>query len=418
MNLRLRLACATLLTTACPSDAPVTTADTEDDGGEDTTGGTGAPTTGDTPEPLTEVALADFFERAEEAYCARAVECREFGGLNRCKDVMHMEVSLSLDRLTGVGGSARLTLGYLMGAVEIGRIEYDPIAAATCLNYAATRTCEFAYLHDDTEAELAGQAACLAMFRGTMEKNGPCATALECEEEAICGFNPMCTDMCCAGACRVLPPDIAEGQPCGVNPNAQCVAGTVCEFDQDAATTLCLKPAQIGDSCEFNSCAAGTSCEYDGVSFTCVEGAAVGESCVGKACVVGALCVYDEFFEDGECVAPADEGEDCVYADYERTCRRYDNYCDPDTLKCVPLPGNGERCDVPRRCLGDLFCAYTGDAEVCSPLADEGEKCGYDQEFNVVPCSGDSACDYDGEQEKCVAPTGERCPAPADTQEG
>lgn len=417
MHLRLWLAFAaiSMTTTGCPSDPPITEEtggdeETETAGEESEGGSEPDPTAG--PEPLVDVPLEEFFAKAEEAYCAWQVNCHGFGGAGRCASVTHFDVRMSIGAIAGVGSYDLFTPAYIIEAVEIGRIEYDSVAAATCLNFAAARTCEYGGLHEWTEEELAGQAACLGVFQGRMGKNGPCSTALECAEEAICGFNPNCTDMCCAGACRVLAPPIPLGEPCGMT-NASCEAESYCGVD-----LVCVELPKIGESCEQSfDCAGDGSCTYtDNDTLECVAPAAEGESCDNIQCERGLACLYDQDFFAATCVRPADEGEPCMVSfDSGGTCKRFDNYCDPVTATCKVLPGNGESCDYVS-CRGDFFCAYSV-GQKCSPVADEGEGCDYNGS-DYVPCSGDNQCSYDGNTSVCVVPTGEQCPPPSDPQGG
>lgn len=369
--------------------------------------------TAESGEPLTEVPLAEFFAQAEEAHCAWQVRCNGYGGPERCRSVVHYEGGVSIGALAGVGPYDRLTPDYVGQAVEVGRIEYDEEAAALCLNYAAARTCDRSDFHEWTEEELAGQAACLAVFNGRMGKNGPCATALECAEESICGFDPNCTDMCCPGACRVLAAPVPVGQPCPQNPNVACEAGSQCGFDPDSGMSLCTALVEVGGNCEFAGCVAEAYCNY--YNYRCETRKAEGQSCYDFPCQDRLQCVYDQASDDAVCVKPADEGEDCVVAENDRTCRRFDNYCDPGTAKCVTLPGKDEGCENVG-CRGDFFCAPSLGYK-CSPVADEGEPCDYNGS-EYVPCSGDNVCSYENDSPLCRAPSGEHCPVPEDPQGG
>lgn len=405
MNLRPWLVVSSVLFfTGCPSDAPI---DSETGGSEEDSGS-------DTGEPLTEVPLADFFTLAEEAHCAWQTRCNGYGAEGRCREVVHMDTLLSMQALAGVGSSNAVTPEYMAQAVEVGRIEYDEEAAADCLTYVANLSCEWSLYHAYTEEELAGRAACEAVFRGRMGKNGPCAEAIECAEEAICGFDPTCTDMCCVGACRVLPQPYKIGEPCP-NFNIPCEAGSSCTFDIDTGMPSCVALAEIGESCESVQCVETAMCDYVD-SYKCVERKGAGKPCDGDyECQPGLVCAYDLNFNAGECVAPADEGEPCKVS-YQTTCRRFDNYCAGGT--CAPLPGNGEACAMDDECRGDLFCAESAGNK-CSPLADLGEVCGWNGS-EEIPCSGDQYCDYgDGEgQPTCKAPAVDLCPVPADPLEG
>ncbi len=406
MNLRLWLAIVAVTTTGCPSDQPVDSADETAEGGE-------ADETAEGGEPLTEVPLAEFFAQAEEAHCAWQVRCSGYGGPERCKSVTHYETGVSIGQLAGIGSYDRLTPDYVGVAVEVGRIEYDEEAAALCLNYAAARTCEYDEFHAWTDEERAGQAACLAVFNGRMGKNGPCATALECAEEAICGFDPSCTDMCCPGACRVLAAPVPVGQPCPTNPNVSCEAGSQCSFDPDSGMSLCTALTEVGQNCDFTNCVETATCACGPNGCRCESREDEGSACQYPGeCLPGLECVRPENLDVGECVRPVDEGEECVPTfDGDITCRRFDNYCHPVDRVCVTKPGNGDGCENVG-CRGDFFCAPSLGYK-CSPVADEGEPCDYNGS-EYVPCSGDNNCSYENDSPVCRAPSGDHCPVPED----
>ena len=210
------------------------------DGGE--TGSDG----GATGEPLTEVPFDEFYARAETAFCAWQVACGQYGVEARCASVNHLDLRLSMQRISGVGIADSVPLDYMREAIELGRIGYDEEAAAACLEYVRGRSCEWAQLHALSEAELAGQTACAAVFTGRMGRNGPCISASECAGTAICGFDPACVDACCVGACRVLPEPRKIGEACtGGNPG--CEPNSFCDFDPNTGMpTVCTAAPKLG----------------------------------------------------------------------------------------------------------------------------------------------------------------------------
>lgn len=411
MNFRLGLSLMAALVVAACNDGGGGEGDaTASETGADTGAETGDP-------PATEVEVEDFFALAEAAYCEWAVACRAFGVEERCRDVNHFEDRLSIRMLSGVGPSDSLPTTYYKEAVEVGRVDYDKKAAATCLAYVRGQSCDLPAVHEYSEDELAGQAACAGLFKGRMGKNGPCLSAIECAEAAVCGFDPNCTDMCCVGACRVLAATPKLGEAC----NGTCEDDAYCDFNLDAP--VCTANPALGQPCPNSGCASGSSCEYvGGDTPVCIALKAAGAACEYEGqCIAGLVCAHDQNYENGVCLRPADEGESCDPFSPDVVCRRFDNRCDLATEKCAPLPGNGEPCED-YRCRGDFFCAVSNNVQKCSPVADAGEGCG-DPNFegSYVPCSGDNVCDPndDFSDYKCVTPDpASPCPVPEDPLAG
>lgn len=369
-------------------------------------------TAGETGEPLTEIALEDFYGEAEAAWCTWQVACHQYGVEARCADVNHMEQRLSMRRLSGVGPDEAVPLAYRQEAVEVGRVEYDGEAAAQCLAYVRTRSCEEPYYHAYTEEERAGEAACEAVFRGRMGRNGPCLSASECAEASVCGFDPTCVEACCVGACRVLAEPLAVGEACTA---MNCVADAYCAVDPNTfMPTVCTASPTVGQECPMGQCGGGALCDFDGEKPVCVAPKAAGADCYyDQQCAQPAVCAYTGG-DYGECTAPADQGEKCGSTG-NGVCLRFDNYCDEQSGVCELPAGKGESCSgVP--CAGDFFCSGA-QGQRCVPVADAGEPCGYDQNSgDSVPCSGDHVCEYgDGDRGTCRAPgAGSECPVPED----
>ena len=256
---------------------------------------------------------------------------------------------------------------------EVGRIGYDKKAAATCLAYVRGRTCEHPQLHADSDEEIAGKAACAAVFKGRMGRNGPCLAASECAGLAVCGFDPTCTDSCCVGACRVLAPPPAVGEACSGN----CEAGSYCDFDPNTGNfTTCKQAPGLGKPCPRGTCSGDAVCDYTGDSPLCVPPKPVGQRCYGDdECAQPGVCRYDPQVGDSTCFKPSDEGGPCRYESGGQQCLRFDNACTPGNV-CAPLPGKGESCQG-IQCAGDFFCSES-QGYLCTPVADEGEGVGGD----------------------------------------
>jgi hypothetical protein len=385
--------------------------------GDSEDSGDASGTAGDeTGEPLTSVPFDDFYALAEEAFCHWQVACHQYGVEARCTSVNHIEVRLSMQRISGAGNSDSVPIDYMREAIEVGRIGYDKKAAATCLEYVRARTCEHEQLHAATEEEIAGKAACAAVFTGRMGRNGPCLAASECAEAAICGFDPTCTDACCVGACRVLAAPIEIGQPC---PNGSgCVADSYCDFDPNTGmATTCKAAPGLGKSCPQGTCSGGAVCDYTGDQPLCVAPKPPGKRCYNdNECAQPGVCRYNPDVGDSVCFKPSDEGGPCQFDNGGLQCLRFDNACSANN-KCELLPGKSGGCAQAGQCAGDFFCSESQGYQ-CTPVADEGEGCGYQESaefFEYIPCSGDHYCDNEFDTGKCIAPTGAAsCPVPDD----
>lgn len=381
-------------------------------GGDGDATGDGSGSADDTGEPLTSVPFDDFYALAEEAYCAWQVECNAYGVEARCATVNHIEQALSMRSISGVGNGDPVPIDYMREAIAAGRITYDEKRAAACIEYVRARSCEHDQLHVASEEELAGRLACAELFVGRMTANGPCMSASECAGLAVCGFNPNCTDACCVGACRVLPGAAELGEPC---PNGDCVAGSYCDFDPNTGNnTTCKAAPGLGQACGRGICAVGAVCDFTGDQAICVAPKKPGQRCYGnEECEQPGSCRYDPNIGDQTCFRPAEAGGACNFDYGGLQCMRFDHACGPSNT-CEPLPGKNEACgNVP--CAGDLFCSESLGYR-CSPVADEGEFCGYNQDtFEYIPCSGDNYCDNEFENGKCVAPVAAAsCPVPDD----
>ncbi len=384
-------------------------------GGGDDGDGTGetSETAGETGEPLTSVPFDDFYALAEEAFCHWQVECNQYGVEARCASVNHIEQRLSMQRIAGVGNGEAVPIDYMREAIEVGRIGYDKKKAAACIEYVRARSCEHPQLHAATEEELAGRTACAELFVGRMTANGPCMSASECAGPAVCGFDPNCTEACCVGACRVFAGPNEVGESCQ-NGNG-CVADSYCDFDPNTGMqTTCKAAPKLGQTCPQGVCATGAVCDYTGDTPRCVAPKAPGARCYGDdECEQPGVCRYDPNLDDAVCFRPADTGGACTFGNGGQQCLRFDNDCGPSNT-CEPLPGKDEPCGN-IQCAGDFFCSEARGYR-CTPVADEGEGCGYSNDgFEYIPCSGDHRCDGEFNVSKCVAPVGTAsCPVPDD----
>lgn len=360
-----------------------------------------------------ELEIHDFFIAAETSYCGWAARCGAYETADDCLAVEFFDVTYPDGLLASAvfrqqfGGAV---VKYLLQSFEAGRIEFDAEAAATCLAYVDARGCDRPWTYTPSEEEVAGRKACASVFRGTMTRNGPCIVSMECArgefDEAVCGFDPTCTDACCAGGCRVLVAG-AEGEAC--NNTTGCQPGLFCAVDPNTfQPTVCTKKLPVGAQC-FNGddCADGTFC-WGG---TCRRGVELGGSCLDAPCEPNSYCADLNDSGNYTCIGFGDVGDPCIWDD---GCRHIAATCDYEARECVTLPKVGESCiDGVGACAPTAFCDW--NAGVCVTKAAEGEACGWigdDFDGKFVACAGSLLCD-ESSTARCEAPVaGNTCAVP------
>jgi len=189
----------------------------------------------------------------------------------------------------------------LDAAVAGGSVKYDEDAAKACLEAIRGGACSSGFFTGEPPA------ACDDVFQGTVADGGACwideqCVSGECQSDG-------CPDACCEGACVAATPDAAIGQPCGQG----CVEGAYCDVND-----VCAALKQSGAACDGgDECVAGLNC----LAGTCQTGPGKDEPCL-------------EF----QCALPL--------------------ACDPGTLTCKPLPGEGDAClPAAGNCLIGLTCS-------------------------------------------------------------
>ncbi|HEY0137126.1 MAG TPA: hypothetical protein VGB85_23745 [Nannocystis sp.] len=339
-----------------------------------------------TPAP----AIEDYPAELEEAYCQWQHGCHQYESVRDCID------DNAIERDPGYM--------YLLAAQAAGHVEYDREQAARCLDAMQGRSCEY---------EEEAFSACDNVFRGRIGRNGPCMSTAECAGNAVCGFDPTCTDMCCVGACRVFADPLAVGEPC--SSSAGCVPEAYCAFDPSTgAPTVCTALVEAGGDCSFGQgCVEEAIC--DGERCRKFELRGPGEDCLGDFvdCAPPGECLSSA---EGRwrCVAPPQLGAPC---DDRISCARFDTFCDPNSQLCTLLPGPGQGCGasdcVPyAQCQSEVEGAVDSEiAYTCVAKAGEGEPCG-SRDDQYVECRPPFQC-VDGET--CTLPeveSGPACPVP------
>ena len=320
--------------------------------------------------------IEDYPRELEEAVCDWQHDCHAYERRSDCIAARTIDADPAYD--------------YLLRAVAAGNLEYDREAAADCLDAIRGRGCE----ERDPEPE----PVCERVFVGKVGRNAPCMSTAECAGNAVCGFDPTCTEMCCVGHCRVLPEPLAIGAACGGA--IDCVPEAFCSFDPMTGNQACAARVKIGGDCSAGQvCVLDARC--DGQRCREVPIAQPGEPC-GDAlveCAEGSDCILDVDRGRPFCVAPLELGAPCD-PDGAVRCGRFDTYCDPASRLCTLLPGPGQGCSegtcLPyATCEGDPSPAdgSIGRDPTCVRKAGPGESCGFagaDQPY--VECLGDLQC--------------------------
>lgn len=378
------------------------------------TGGTDTDTGGTTGEALE---FDDFFGAAEQSYCGWAVRCGAFADVDACLaahffDVIYPRSLLASAQLEAAEDG--VAVEYLLAAYEVGRIEFDPAAAATCFAYVDARGCFQPHTYAASEDEIAGRAACSSILRGTMVQNGPCLLSLECapqsDAEVVCGFAPTCQDACCIGGCRVLG-TVPIGTPC--TNQTRCEAGSFCANDPNTGQfTVCTKQKPIGASCQSsNECDESGSCDFN--TGTCRAPVGAGQSCEGAGCQPGLFCADPGFDGNAICYAYEELGKSCPGEWFQDGCKEFGAACSPSSNTCVALPGPGQPCAQTNEGQCALSASCDWQTQTCVARAGEGEPCG-----DGIRCAGGLLCDgWDPAVSRCRAPViTDICPVPGEDE--
>jgi hypothetical protein len=178
------------------------------------------------------------------------------------------------------------TFALIQQKITAGTIKYDGTKAQACFDAISSLTCDGLLQRD--------QPACLAALDGVVALGGDCELTEECAGSAICRSSTGT----CPGKCVAL---LSAGQACAAD--GDCASGLQCSSE----TNLCVKPAAVGEHCEYGSppCATGLLClgkddanQAPGVCRSIADAfsAAAGAPCdlvAGALCGPGVSCVAD-----------------------------------------------------------------------------------------------------------------------------
>lgn len=266
------------------------------------------------------VPLDQFAIEGRAAVCDWAVRCAHAPDLDACRRLLDPK---SLDTRRA------------QDAVAAGRLIYDPVAAATCVEATREAHCLATPWSDP---------ACAAMLTGQIASGQACTSDFECAGGADCE-DARCDAQCCVGQCGApltgTPPPreaAAIGEAC--QQHADCELGAYCETDRVCAAM----PTAEGQRCVFGCARGDLYCDVE--ALVCKRYGAAGEAC-----------------DPAGATAPP--------------CDPAWSHCDE---VCVERPGEGQPCDDDRVCIAATFCRDG----TCVARGDAGAPCTDDDECAVA----------------------------------
>ncbi|MEZ4385226.1 MAG: hypothetical protein R3A79_28115 [Nannocystaceae bacterium] len=345
----------------------------------------GCERSGFVPDP--EIAYADYAASIETAVCEWRTRCNLDASVDSCRELQFVDRDDP----------------YISAAIAAETVLYHGDAAYRCVDEYAARSCE----RDPAEDPI---PSCAEIFEGQVAPEDPCLVDEECVENGVCGVNPNdCVDdaQCCAGACRLLPGAVPEGESCA-NQFARCEAGTYCAVDpMTFQPTVCTANRPIGALCEFNDgCVDEGFCNFS--TGYCEAKRGAGEECWQHSwCAENHRCIWDQVTFLETCVPVtigAALGEPCTPDVGSEACADVGAWCSNTTTTCVLLPGPGEPCIDGYRCAPYAECGDT----TCVALPRAGEVC-------WGSCAGGLFCDWDNAM-TCAVPefSGDGCEVPGE----
>jgi len=339
-----------------------------------------------------EIPYEEFAGALEDAECEWRVACNLSESQEICREARF------LDRADP----------YVSSAIEAGTVVFHGDAAYRCIDEIRGRSCE------RTEPPA---PSCEEVFTGGVAPEGLCLVSEECIGDGLCGFDPNCTEQCCAGACRLLPGPVEIGESC-LNSRSSCVDGAFCELDpMTFMRTVCAARLPVGSSCFFDGeCVQAAGCNL--LTNVCESRVGEGELCqAGQIkCQEDLYCDWvDDNYEEQRCrssVHLVGLGEPCDMVLGSLACKDVGTLCSEAGI-CVLAPAPGETC-VDHRCASYASCA---DQNTCVADVGTGERCGYfDENYDrYVSCAEELICSGDfGPDSVCTAPlfSGESCEVP------
>src|SRR5881396_3304647 len=147
-----------------------------------------------------------------EALCSTKVRCGEYADKHSCSQAV-------------------VSRRQVMADVASGIVQYDPSAAADCLDAYASLGCKIS----DQETAVEDLRACREVFKGAAPDGSPCLDNAECVS-LLCNRAGCGDDACCAGTCRS---PIEIGGDCS-EPGSLCVDTAVCTSFASNVPAICM----------------------------------------------------------------------------------------------------------------------------------------------------------------------------------
>ncbi len=336
-------------------------------------------------------------------------------------------------------------------SIGAGRLGYDGLAAARCLEEARLRVAEGpAWVLD-----IFGHESCSKVFKGNVGTGEICDNGSHSHGQEECADGTCILELgACAPTCHAA---VAVGERCTINfqtlrcaGNLPCSDGVckslpglgeACVLGRCEEGLVCINSNNTGDRCEVRAtpetgCSAERYCMQVG-GVRCVDGVCrlqlrEGDPCVAYYnCPADTVCRRIDGVSDSKvCSLPGLHGEDC-FADLDcgsdGWCRSADTDVGGVPGTCEPRLGSGANCGRHNQCEASLWCHYGLETPVCSPRSVLGDSCiGYLHCIDGLLCSqgvcrvppklGDSCdfldpqtCSTDtvcGESGRCEPPAG------------
>lgn len=352
-----------------------------------------------TPPAPNEVSRTEYQAVIAQAACARQVRCGTIGRSEEatCRQNFH---------------DAPAFEGYSYDqAIAEGRLRFDGVAAAKCLEFYRSATCGA----EATNGDLA--SACLRIYRPLVDEGGSCRIGDECRSSLCQRSRPYflaCPGVCAPREFCLARQCASEDEACSPGPGAtsQCIPrggpGAACNLSYSSETDPCQTGLvciggrcsddlrREGQSCQaVYQCARGLYCDSD--SRTCRQRLSAGAACLVESygCQDGLRCTNPTSNTSGPgvCKPVLDLDSACEpnVATAPAVCPAQ-SVCDPGTNRCRPRPATLTSCGS-ETCVAGQYCddattscrAIVPVGQACTPPTSNG--------FYADPCGLSARCD-------------------------
>ncbi len=352
------------------------------------------------PTPLT---TGEFIDRLVGRFCELKASCTGQAGFRGSP------CTALKDRYPTFLARQRLRL------VELGRLQFDGIAAAQCLQAMdcgiLAEIVPLGAPHRTNQVQPAPEP-CARIFHGALEMGqgcqddaecatgacwgcpgtcrAPVARGAKCSVDSVCGVDDTCIDATCEEAAPRGP-----GQACVTTYG--CTEGYSCLGFPNTSPNKCVPALKAGDACTF-------FCDQEWLA--CVKGkcqqAAIGAPCTdGTDCPSGAYCQAD-IAGTQRCWPYRSNLEPCGAG----ACPSVQHCVDAKTITCASMLADGEPCDAPHSICQNVCDAATLHCRAwqvcqdpsCVNCSPDGVTC---LDLRVGdPCSGTTCTDADPDMQQ------------------